>query len=203
MLSVPEAKGYLGRGAGDGTDNAVLTRVVAALTAAFDAHFGPVIRRTITAEEHPGGRHRLRVRQGPVAAWTSVIEYDGTSSTTLTRQTLGTAPTDGYVAEQTDDGLWTGWITRTVSGEVGRFAPTSVAVTYSAGRFVDEAAVTPRWKEAAGVALVNWWRLYEPSVGQLGEYDVPRASFPRFTIPQSVIEMLYDEYRPPGGYGVG
>jgi hypothetical protein len=203
VLTTGEAKAYLGRGAGDKTDEQTLTRVVDALTEAFAAHFGPVLQATVTAEEHRGGRPRLRVRRGPVAAWSAVVEWDGTSSTTLTRQTPGTSPTAGYLAEAGNDGLWTGWISRTVSGEVSRFAPTAVTVTYTSGRFATVDDVPARWKEAAAVALVNWWRLYEPSVAPLGEYDVPRASFPRFTVPQAVIEMLYDEYRPPGGYGVG
>jgi hypothetical protein len=202
VLTLAEAKSVLGRGGGDKTEDEAIQRAVDALTGAFDAHFGTVLHATVTAEEHEGNRRRIRVRRAPVSSWTTVTEYESTTSRVLTRQTLGTAPASGYVAEAASPGLFTGWLTRTAGGIDYAFARGGVAVTYQAGRFATVADVPDRWKEAATVALVSWWRIHEPSIEQTGEYDVPRLSFPTFAIPKASVEMLRDEWAPPRAFGV-
>lgn len=193
MLTLPEAKRFLQEAASDAINQEQITEAIDGITLAFDDHFGPIITRAITAEEHPGGGTRLRVRRRPVYAWGTVTEYEGLRATELTRETPGTEPVDGYRAKRDNKGRWDGTITRTTSGAKSRFGRSWVIIDYTAGRFPTVADVDQQFKQAAGIAIVAWFRYRQANLGETGEYVVPRANFPTFVIPKAARDLLADE----------
>jgi hypothetical protein len=206
MLTLGEAKQFLRHASGDAMDATVIEDAVSAITLAFGRHFGPVVQTAVTGERHgPGdgpGRTRLRVHRPPVAAYTSVVEHEGAQAVTLTEEAPGSEPVNGFLAERDRYGRYTGWITRRTSGSTSTFARSWVVVTYTSGRFATTADVPDDWKQAAGIALVAWFRYREPGVETTGEYAVPRAGFPTFVVPQAALDMVPDDRIPDLSIGV-
>jgi hypothetical protein len=214
LLTLAEAKGVLRIASSDEVDDQRLISWVTAVSLTMDRQFGRMVQRAVTGEVHDGTpagprplgyRNTIRLRQTPVASFTSVVEYDLTDPVTLTRVTPGVDPSEGYVADlsDTDPGLfsgvlrrwaWSGW---TNWGDGGG----NIVVSYTAGRYTSTATVDDRVKEAAGILLTHMWRTREPSVDLTGEYMTPTAAFPGYAIPNVVRQMLSDMYTPPTVFG--
>lgn len=204
VVSLEEAKVALSIGSADDTAGADLARLITAVSRRLDDGIGPVVRRAAT-HRASGGRRILELPLGPVYSVTSVTEYQGTSAVTVTEETLGTSPSDGWAGERYDPDptLYSGLLVRRSGGSDMCWYPGqgNVQVVYTAGRAADTSAVDARHKEAAILMLRNLWRSYETSVGGVDEYDVPVGSFPTFAVPRAVKELLAREWQTHVGFG--
>jgi hypothetical protein len=200
VVTDAEARRYVKLGAGDVTAKAtILTALITAVSLKLDRVVGPVVRRTVTSEQHDGGSNRITLDLYPIYTFTTVTEYDNTTSITLTRETVGTAPASGYYAEpwRNDRTLYSGVLIRRSGASDYRFpcGRGNIVATYTAGRFADTASVDPRFKDAAGIMLTYLWQQYGQSVAKAGEYEVPFEKFPKFAVPNAVRDMLLDEWQ--------
>ena len=192
ILTVQRAKEVLGTALGDPRRHQLLDSMVHAVSEHIDRLAGPVVRRTITGETHHGVSGRsFRLNYAPVHSVTSLAEWRAGTATVLTGETSLAA--GGYLLEphwQTDpSGVYSGVVTRRVGFGWGRW-DSDVVVTYVAGRYeTTEEAQETRFGQAASVLLRFFWQSELFSVGTVGEYDVPVASFPR-TIPRVVRELI-------------
>jgi len=183
--------------------DSLLAVYITAVSRKLDDLCGPIVRRTITDELHDGGAPIVQLRHGPVYSFTSVVEAQGTTSVTLTMQTFATAPAEGYIARahRTASAPYSGLLERVSGGLPSRFyaGTQTVKATYSGGRFADTASVDDRFTQAALMCLRNLWRNEQGQVVPTpGELEVPTGSFARFTVPNAVKELLWDEMRLPG-----
>jgi len=205
VLSTTEARQILGVGSSDTSKDTIITRLVTTASRRLDEAIGPVIQRSVTAEEHDGGGCTIELQWGPVSAISSVTEYQGETALVITADTPGASATDGYLAERykPDRSLLSGMLIRRISGyDSGWYAGRgNITVSYLAGRVASETQVEPRHKEAAGLILRNLWRPYENSVGSTGDYDVPVSSMPTFALPRAVVDLLAEEMQSPVGFG--
>lgn len=212
VLTLAEGKHALDIGETDSSKDVDLAAYIIAVSSLMDVEFGPVVARTITAEPvvvsgaWGYGPGVIRTRWFPVLSFTAVTEYVYGAGTSLTVDTgIGALPSAGYFPERykNDPTLYSGVIRRRSGGYDYPFPPgtLTVAVTYSAGRFVDTAAVDGRWKTAAHIALKNLWENRGLSVQLQNEYDVPVANFPRFALPNAVVELLGGERQRMPGIG--
>lgn len=165
----------------------------------LDELCGPIVQRTITNERHDGGQQWLRLRHGPVSAFTSVTEYQRGTSVTLSAESGSTLPSSAYLADQdiVDGALYSGMLWRRAAGSPATFYPgkANIFVTYTAGRYATTADVSFRFKLATKLMLDNFWRAVTPSIGRVGEFDVPFSNFPSFAIPNVVTQLLRDDLR--------
>jgi len=139
-------------GLSDGSFDAELAGYITAVSRMLDEKCGPIVQRTITGEELDGGWRTLQLKWWPVVSTTTVVEYNGATSTTLTEQTPGTAPAAGYRVKKPN-----GLLTRYSGGVLHGFARLVVA-TYVAGRYATTAAVDERFARAAVLTIVEQWR---------------------------------------------
>lgn len=205
VVTLAEAKAILSVSATDTSRDADVERLITAVSRRLDTLVGPVVRRAVTDEKHDGGRTVIELAHGPASAVATVIEHAGTTSKTLTEETVGTEPAEGWFGERYDPDpiLYSGMIVRRVGGSDSRFEAGrgNVVVTYTAGRHLDTASVDKRFREAAGIMLRNLWRPYQESVGGVGEFDSPVQNFPGFAVPNAVLQLLSDEVIPEVGFG--
>lgn len=198
ILTDTEARNALGIGQTDATKSTLLDIAKTAVTQKIEARFGPVVYGTITAESHDGGGNKLYLDYRPVVQINSIVEYDGTTAATLTAESNSSKPTNAYNLNPKNGGV----IRRDANSDAlfpaGR---DNVVVTYVAGRFATQGAITDIWKWAAVQTLKSGWRTFENAAAQLGEYEVPQASFPTFTIPKAVDELLAEERQNGSGTG--
>lgn len=204
VLSMTEAKQALGIGSVDTTRDGDLTRLISAASARLDEAIGPVVQRDVT-HLVDGGRPRLELPLGPVSAVSAVTEYQGTSAVTVTQETAGSFPSDGWVGERYDPdaSLLSGVLVRRSGGSNTCWYPgtANISVEYTAGRVQATADVDPRHKEAAVLILRNLWRSYENSVGGVEEFDSPFQSYPTFALPNAVKDLLARELQTHVGFG--
>ena len=204
ILTLVEAKRALNMSADDLTRIEVLTAAITAVSQTLDEVCGPIMARTITSERCDGGDYCVTLRHWPVVSVSSVVEYSGTSATTLTEETAGTAPASGYLLEPysglANTSAYTGLITRRSGGYDYPFAAgrRNVVVTYSAGRFTTNnsatnGGVTEQFKHAARLTLENWWQQFRDSIATVGEFETPVQSFPRFAVPAAARQLLGGE----------
>lgn len=200
VITLPEAKTALNL-SGTAAYDAELPVWITTVSARLDSLVGPVVVRTLTGELHDGGEHCVYLRYYPVSAITSVTEYDDVTPTSLTAETNASKPAAAYLAGRyrRDPTLMSQRIRRRSSGTDDTFPSgrQNVAVTYSAGRAANTAAVAERYKTAAELMLINLWRSQQDSVAGVGEYDVPQGIFPTFAVPRAVKELLYGEIQEP------
>lgn len=197
-LTLVEAKAAINL-SGSTQYDAELPAWITATSLILDRKVGPAVRRTITDELHDGSRWPLRTRLYPVASFTSVTEYSGTSATVLTVETNVAKPGSAYLTEpyRTEPTLFSGLLQRRAGGSGSLFAPGSrnIVVTYVAGRFADTASVDERFKGAARLTLQNLWNSQRPNLANVGEFEIPQSNWPRFAVPRAVQEMLADEWQ--------
>jgi hypothetical protein len=130
-----------------------LVILTSAVSQQLDELCGPVVQRTVTAETHDGGSTFIALDDRPVASVTTVTEYAGTTSTTLTAESNTSKTGNDYFLD-------TGGVIRRRSGGGDSRFPTgrgNVAVTYVAGRAANTAAVDAKFKQAAAMMLRNLW----------------------------------------------
>ncbi len=194
VLTATEAKQTLRVNDNDTTNAALLTAVVAAVSGALDDMCGPIVQRTVTAERHDGSGWAIQLRRAPVTSITSVTEYEGATATTLTEETVGTIPSNGYLLRPYSPASapYSGRIERRTGGEPCVFAEGegNVVVTYVAGRYATTGAVAENFKHAARLTLENWWQQFRDSTGSVGEFEVPVQAFPRFAVPSAARHLL-------------
>jgi hypothetical protein len=203
LLTEQEARHALDLGAGDQKQTDRLCAFITAASLAIDEHFGPTVRRAVE-EVHDGsrgggcvGRKVIILEQRPVTSITSVIEYSGTTATTVSLQTNSVHPAEGFVTGRygPDPTLYDGLLRRRKSGHPALWEPgdQNVVVNYVAGRVESTIAVDERWKRACGYVLEVMWRGTFPSVQAVDEFNVPARNFPAFIIPNATKQLLAPE----------
>lgn len=203
VISLAEAKLALNMSADNADHEAELASFVTAVSRRFDELIGPVVTRSVT-EYHDGGYGVVYPRQTPVSSITSVTEWDGTTSTTLTADAFGVAANaDGYLLEQSGSYAHDAKLVRLSSGSLTSFTSgrRSVQLIYVAGRAANTAAVDARIKQTAAMVLQRLWKPHAGAWAQspdfLENFDANdgAGSFKPF---DRIIEgMLADELKPP------
>lgn len=183
ILTLVEAKAALNIGLGDNDYDLELEQVITAASRLVDDIAGPVVQRTVTTEAHTGYGDTVRLNLTPVSSVTTVAEYAGSVSTTLTAETTPGLAGAGYLlADGTTHGARLirrsgGYDTYWTAGR------SNVLVTYVAGRVASTAAVDPIFKAAAVAALNHLWQARGAGSGTA----VPGAEGPAFgAVPFSV-----------------
>lgn len=174
-----------------------LALAVTAVSQAIDAACGPVVARTVT-EVHAGGTSAIWPYQSPVLSVTSVTEFDGTTSTVLTNESVF-----GTVGGPTGFVLTGGYrIDRRSGGHLHAFGAGQVQVVYEAGRFASTVTVGARWKYAASAILRRLWKregsawAFSPDFYANSDEAAATSSFFRAVEPM-IAEFLPDERRTP------
>jgi hypothetical protein len=114
------------------TDDDKLTDFINAASNVAQFYCGDLLPQTYT-ETHDGGDQAIYVRHTPIASVTSLSEYIGSITYTLTNQPLGhSADAWGYTIDDPQAGRI---VRRTASGLAWRFVPGvgNVTVTYTTG----------------------------------------------------------------------
>lgn len=204
LLTLAEAKSRLRIDSGDVTRDEELAAYITAASRLIDEWAGPVVQFAVSGERHDGTARSgydyarsIILAHRPVAAFGSIVEYSGGSSTTLTQISGETEPSDGFFAERhgPDPALYSGVVMRT-HGPVRTafaFGQNNIVCSYTAGRVASTTSVSAMFKQACGLVLKNLWREEEFSITDLDEYQVPRQSFPTFAMPNVVRQLLGDE----------
>lgn len=195
LLTLAEAKTAVNL-TGATTYDVELAAWVTAVARRLDKAVGPVVQRTVTAELHDGGHEYVYTVLYPVTSFTTVKEYADTTLTTLTRETNVTKPDSAYLIEpyKADPTLFSGKVRRRGGGSDVCFATgdQNVELTYVAGRAASTSAVDELFKNAARLFLQHLWNANRPSTGQMNEFEIPQANWPRFAVPNAVKELLAD-----------
>lgn len=194
LLSLADAQAAVRLSASNTIHAARLEGYVTAVSLAIDELVGPVVRRTVTGEQHPGGCGHVRLRRTPISSVTTVKVWDAGISTTLTGETLSVA--GGYLAEQDGDDptLLSGALLRRSSWSSILWEYGTVEVTYVAGRYATTSAVRgSRFHTAAVLTLKSMWQGETDTVAVVGEYEQPISAFPRVVIPQAAKDLLADQ----------
>jgi len=195
VISVGEARVAAGYSFGDASKDLRLAPLVTAISLKIDEMCGPVIQRSVT-ERLDGGHPWVKLRRRPLSAISSVIEYASGVATTLTAETL---TVEGqYLAERRDDdaALYTGFLWRR-SGfydTCWAYGRQNVVVVATAGRYADvDSAASSIFAKAARLAVKASWGGELNGVQNIGEYDVPVASFPGAVLPKVAVDLLAAE----------
>jgi len=194
LLSLADAQAAVRLSASNTIHAARLEGYVTAVSLAIDELVGPVVRRTVTGEQHPGGCGHVRLRRTPISSVTTVTVWDAGISTTLTGETLSVA--GGYLAEQDGDDptLLPGKLRRRSSWTSILWEYGTVEVTYVAGRYATTSAVRgSRFHTAAVLTLKSVWQGEADTVAVVNEYEQPVSAFPRVVIPQAAKDLLSDQ----------
>lgn len=193
VITLAEAKVALHMGATTANDTE-LTAMITAISQRLDLAVGPIVTRTVTAETYDGsdtlgGTHgvsrasMIQLKSWPCTAVTTVVE----SGTTLT-------VTTDYVADLEKGQLW-----RRIGAwdYLWRYGRDNIAVTYTAGRFANTAAVDEWYKQGAYLMLQHHYRARQWNVGPLGggDFQVPQIAFPAYSVPNAVVEWFGTEWR--------
>lgn len=188
ILSLGEAYDAINIPSATGHDDE-LRRWITAVSDFIDERCGYVVQRTVTDEAHDGGEPSIEPTHTPVVSVTSVTEYDGTVSQTLTAETNSTKPTYGYFLDRFDPHYCVIWRRSSNADTTFPSGRGNVVVTYEAGRYASTADVAPRFKEAAAAMLR---RLYQRESGAWAKGSDP------FTPGSSgffkALEPVLDEY---------
>lgn len=203
LLSLIEGREAIGLSDTDTNQDARLPSFITAVSRRLDGLCGPIVQRTVTAELCDGGGWTIDLANSPIVSVTSVTEYAGTASTVLTRETVGTTPSNAYLLKPWRNGLFKGRLYRRSGGTFARFpiGDQNVSVTYVAGRYADTASVDAKFKEAASFVLSNIFRKEQRPVSPtfsgpqlLG--DTEPIGIPSYLIPYVAEGLLVDEVIP-------
>lgn len=207
LLSLEEARRAvnLPNPANESTMDTDLQLFVTGISGRVDKLCGPVVQRDITGERHNGGRCKVLLTKQHVASVTSVVEWAGTTSTALTEETDAAKPSDGFLLDAGEGGIYA-WVWRR-SGNGDATFPTgrlNVVVDYTAGRYENTEAVDETFKLAATAVLRRIWKREQSSWAQSPSFfedtENPTASLGFFKAVDPMIkELLADELLPPVG----
>jgi hypothetical protein len=187
-------------GVDGGNHDEAIAQAITAISRRIDDLCGPVVARAVT-EYHDGGGCSIVPRRTPVDSVTTLKEYDGSSTTTLTADSFGTVNADGYRLQQRDYAHECE-ILRTDLGEVAYF-PTGfdcVELVYSAGRYATTAAVDERFQVACQSILRRMWDREAGAWGRAADpFEEGLAPSSRFfnAVDHIVNEQLGKDKRPP------
>jgi hypothetical protein len=193
LLTLSEAKTALAQDELISDNDTILATYIGAISRRLDEVCGPIVQRTLTDELYDGGS-TIWLKYKPVVSVSSVIEYDGTTATTLTQQTNSVEPSEGYVLHKER-----GKLTRTVSGFPAYFEGglQNIKVTYIAGRYTNTTTVAPLFKIAAQAFLAHVWKMNQGmGSNTYGDYD-GGISVVSFALPNRVKDLLGDEIEMP------
>lgn len=202
VLTLPEARTAVGLATTDTNSDERLVTYVTAISRRLDLLCGPIVQRTVTGEAHDGGSWWIDLQWSPITSVTTVTEYAATAATVLTRETVGTTPSNAYLIKPWRE-FYKGRIYRRSGGIASRFAlgDQNVLVTYVAGRYTDTASVDAKFKQAAAFVLSNIFRKEQRPVnpafqgpGLLGDTEAP--GIPSYLIPYVADALLVDEIIP-------
>lgn len=189
LLTLPEGYAAISdvtsAAAGTGSNDGRLAAMITAISRRVDDLCGPVVRRTITGEEQPGGDPTIQLRYYPVASVTTITEYNGTSPTVLAAENFPSGVTQ-YDYKILDEGK-SGLISRRAQGYGYVFAGDRVIVTYSAGRATSTETVDPKFKEAASAILKRLWKREAGSWASGGD---PFSGDQQFTFFRAITPMV-------------
>lgn len=185
LISLFDAKDFL-RIKGNNDDDR-LQEFIEAASAVAEFYSGDLLPKTYT-EVHDGGDASIYTRHIPILSVTTLTEYIGSITYTLTNQPLGhSVDSWGYTVDDPQAGRI---VRRSASGMAWRFVPGSgnVSVTYTAGMSTIpvqvlaavEFIVQHLWVTRRGAMPMN----PEPSDG---ESMVPGVGY---AVPNRAIEML-------------
>jgi hypothetical protein len=185
VLTLAQARAATGIESTDTSFDTDLQQYVTSVSRKMDGLIGPVVQRTITGELLDGGSNYVIPAYRPVASFTTVTEYQGTTAVTLTAETPGVAPANAY--------LWDARLGRLRRRESGTDAcwylqRSTVSLTYVAGWYANTAAVDPQVVTAAQIILAHLWRAEKGSGNATFGDDVVFPS--GFAIPRRAVEML-------------
>jgi hypothetical protein len=163
VLTIAEARVAVGLGSTDSSKDGVLVPWVTAVSRQLDRLCGPIVKRTITAEQHPGTYRTplLEVDYAPIYTTPGITLTEYTSAgdaTVLSAEDFDTKPTAGYrlTRRRGIGGGYTSSIERRSSGNESWFDD-AVVITYDAGRHADTATVDPLFKQAASMMVRSSW----------------------------------------------
>lgn len=214
LLSLADAKAVLGIGPGSQGKDDKVAAYISTVSNRLDRACGPIVQRPVTEylsggdlSEYlsggPANRGRagwVRMRNSPIASFTSVVEYSfGASSGPLTLETAIVA--GGYRAERfysTDPpNLFSGRLWRRSGGFTGSWwAPgtENVIISAVAGRYATQAEVRPtRFGQAAAIFLKHLFASEDQNVHVVGGFDAVTPTFP-LTMPYVVKELLANDW---------
>lgn len=191
LISVDDAKRFL-RIRGDADDDK-LREFVAAASAVATYYCGDLLPQTYT-EAHDGGDEAIWLRHTPVQSISSLSEYLGNITYTLTNQPLGQSVDSwGYTLDDPAAGRV---VRRSASGLVWRFAPgvQNVRVTYKTGTGM----VPPQVRKGVEFVIRHLWATQRgpmpPAADPDSEQTVPGIGY---AIPNRAIELFETAPRLP------
>lgn len=203
IISTAEARIAINMDADNTEHTAEIEQFVTAISRRFDEVIGPVVNRTVT-EYHDGGVAAIWPRQTPVASVTTVKEWDGTTTTTLTADSWGTAGnTDGYLLEESGSYAHDARIFRRSGGSNALYGTgqRSIELVYEAGRAADTTSVDKRIKAAVGMVLRRMWKreagMWAVAPSFLDNTDPELGTVFFKAVDPMIAEMLPDETKPP------
>lgn len=174
------------------TNDDELTAFIARATPIIEALTGPVVRRTVTAEQHNNVRGNcVALLERPVLSATMITEYVGKATYPVT---VAATPDATGTYGATLDGE-KGVLTRWASGTPQNWGQT-VWVTYIAGR-----SAVPANIEQATLELIRhmWETQRGAAAGGLPlDPETGGTVVPGYTVPYRVIETLGEEARIDG-----
>ena len=193
LLTLNEGKTALGLTANTTDQDTLVASYITTVSHILDINCGPLVQRTISSEKRSGGNDAIPIQYGPAVSITSITEYQGITPVTLTEETAGIAPANGYLLDA-ENGL----VYRRSSAQDTYFAfgRNNIVITYTAGRYSSTSVVEPRVKRAAATMLRHLWNIDKGSGNLMfGEVDAPTPI--GFAIPNRVREMLADLWQIP------
>lgn len=186
-----------------------LAMVITAVSQRLKDLCGPIVNTTFTDEAYDGGSLDIYLRnagysQTVTTTISAVKEYDTAGTlTTLTAETASSKPADGYLLSK-EPGERHRLIRRS-SGYDYLFAPgrANVLVTYTSGRAANTAAVPPKFKQAAIIAInhVHSTIGAQSGAARAGQVDGLPFGVPPFAMPKAALDLLRAELVNPLGVG--
>lgn len=192
LISLSDAKQFLR--IRSGADDVQLQTFVDAASAVVEFYAGDIGGQTYT-ETHDGGDSAIYTRHTPIRSVTTLTEYIGSITYTLTNQPLGRSVDSwGYTVDDPQAGRI---VRRSASGLVWRFVPGTgnVSITYTTGL----TSLPPQARLAAEFIVRHLWATQRgpmpvPSQDSDTESMVPGVGY---AIPNRAIELLESIPRMP------
>jgi hypothetical protein len=200
VITLAEAKSAINIASSDTSQDTELAGYVTAVSRRLDTLCGPVVKRTISGEQHMVSRDLyIDVRYRPIYSVAAVYEFstDGTALP-LNNETTTVKPEDGFLIDPNTRERYR--IFRRSSGLMYPFPYYGIVeVSYDAGRYADTASVDPVFKQGAAIMLAQLWRR-EQGIGtaNFGLSDQAGTTIPTFAVPRAVLELLAEYLRPAG-----
>lgn len=203
LLTLDEGKRACRISTGDSSENEDLEVYITAASELLDDHVGPTVARAVTNERHDGlNRAQTGYRSAIILRWRPVLSFGS-----VTVDGVALTQTTDYHADPypLDETLFSGVLRRRWGNLAGSwdYGTANIVCTYTAGRVASTTSVPARFKRACGIVLENLWRDREAGVEELGEFTVPRQSFPTFAMPRAAAQLLTREMGHAGTYGIG